>query len=80
MQEKSAMLMQVKFWLQQEHGIEHAGPSDFYLSLLDPNGYPLTSFRDGKAICDYHLLIQGPYRSAADEYDRRPLPPAPRVF
>ena len=57
MKQKSAMLMQVKFWLHQEHGIDHAGPSDFYLSLLDPYGYPLTSFRDGKAICDYHLVI-----------------------
>jgi hypothetical protein len=80
MKQKSAMLMQVKFWLHQEHGVDHAGPTDVYVSLLDPNGYPLTSFRDGKAICDYHVVIQSPYHCAADEYDRRPAPPVPRVF
>ena len=46
MKQKACMLMQVKFWLHQEHGIDNAGPSDIYLSLLDPNGYPLTTFRN----------------------------------
>ena len=49
LKQKTCMLMQVKFWLQHEQGIGTAGPSDVYLSLLDPNGYPLTYFRDGKA-------------------------------
>jgi hypothetical protein len=80
MKEKACMLMQVKFWLHHEQGIDTAGPSDIYLSLLDPNGYPLTNFRDGQAIADYALVIQSPYQSAADEYDRRQAPPAPRPF
>ena len=80
MKQKSAMLMQVKFWLHQDQGVDHAGPSDFYLSLLDPHGYPLTSFRDGKAICDYHLVIQSPYHCAADDYDRPQPPSGPRPF
>ena len=77
--QKTCMLLQVKFWLHQEQGIDNAGPSDVYLSLIDPNGYPLTSFRDGRAVSDYILLIDSPYHSAADEYDNRhPPPPAPR--
>ena len=36
MKQKACMLMQVKFWLHQEHGIDNAGPTDVYLSLLDP--------------------------------------------
>lgn len=74
------MLMQVKSWLHQEQGVDNAGPSDFYLSLLDPNGYPLTTLRDGRAVADYILVIESPYRSAADEYDRRPSPPVFRPF
>jgi hypothetical protein len=46
MKQKACMLMQVKFWLHQEHGIDNAGPTDVYLSLLDPAGYPLTTFRN----------------------------------
>ena len=80
LKQKTCMLLQVKFWLSHEQGIEAAGPSDVYLSLLDPNGYPLTSFRDGKAISDYSLVIASPYHSAADEYDRRPPLPGPRPF
>jgi hypothetical protein len=80
MKQKSCMLMQVKFWLHQEEGIDNAGPSDVYLSLLDPNGYPLTAFRDGRAIADYSLIIASPYHCAADEYDRRPPPSAPRPY
>ena len=34
MKQKACMLMQVKFWLHQEHGIDNAGPTDVYLSLL----------------------------------------------
>jgi len=35
MKQKASMLMQVKFWLHQEHGIDNAGPTDVYLALLD---------------------------------------------
>jgi hypothetical protein len=80
MKQKASMLMQVKFWLHQEEGIDNAGPSDFYLALLDPNGYPLTAFRDGRAISDYSLVIESPYHCAADEYDRRPPPSGPRPY
>ena len=80
LKQKTCMLLQVKFWLSHEQGIDAAGPSDLYLFLLDRNGYPLTSFRDGKAVSDYSLVIASPYHSAADEYDRRPPPPVPRPF
>ena len=80
MKQKASMLMQVKFWLHQEQGIDNAGPTDLYLSLLDPNGYPLTTFRDGQAVADYNLVIESPYHCAADEYDRHPAPPVPRPF
>ena len=74
------VLMQVKFWLQHEEGIGNAGPSDVYLSLIDPNGYPLTAFRDGKAVSDYNVVIDSPYHCAADEYDRPRPPSGPRPF
>ena len=79
--QKTCMLLQAKFWLHQEQGIDNAGPSDVYLSLIDPNGYPLTSFRDGRAVSDYDVVIDSPYHCAADEYDNRhPPPTAPRPF
>jgi hypothetical protein len=68
MKQKTCMLMQVKFWLHQEHGIDNAGPSDAYLSLVDPNGYPLTTFRNGLSVGDYNLVIDSPYHCAADSY------------
>ena len=80
LKQKTSMLMQVKFWLQHEQGIDIAGPSDVYFSLLDPNGYPLTSFRDGQAISDYIVIIESPYHCAADDYDRPHHPPVPRPF
>jgi hypothetical protein len=80
LKQKASMLLQVKYWLQHEQGIDAAGPSDVYLSLLDPNGYPLTTFRDGQAIADYILVIDSPYHCAADEYDRRQPGPVPRPF
>ncbi len=66
--QKIAMLLQVKFELHQEHGIDYAGPTDVYLKLLDPNGYPLTHFADGRAIADYNGLINTHYHCAADHY------------
>jgi hypothetical protein len=80
LKQKASMIMQVKFWLQHEQGIDIAGPSDFYLSLLDSNGYPLTSFRDGQALSDYIVVIESPYHCAADDYDRPHLPPVSRPF
>jgi len=80
MKQKACMLMQVKFWLHHEHGIDIAGPSDLYLSLLDSNGYPLTTFRDGQAMSDYSLVVESPYHCAADDYDRPQPPPFPRPF
>ena len=41
-QAENLHVLQVKFCLHQEQGIDNAGPSDVYLSLIDPNGYPLT--------------------------------------
>ena len=60
MKQKTSMLMQVKFWLHHEQGIDNAGLSDFYIALLDPNGYPLTTFRDGRTISDYSLCYRKP--------------------
>jgi hypothetical protein len=80
LKQKACMLMQVKYWLHHEQGIDNAGPSDLYLSLLDPNGYPLTTFRDGQAMSDYSLVIESPYHCAADDYDRRQTPSGPRFF
>jgi hypothetical protein len=80
LKQKTSMLLQVKFWLHHEQGIDNAGPSDLYLSLLDPNGYPLTTFRDGQAMSDYSLVIESPYPCAADDYDRRHSPPVLRPF
>ena len=44
LKQKTCMLMQVKFWLHQEHGIDYAGPTDAYLALLDPNGFGAFEF------------------------------------
>src|SRR6202166_1804243 len=61
LKQKACMLMQVKFWLHQEHGIDNASPTDVYLALLDENGYPLTTFRNDLSIADYNLVIDSPY-------------------
>ncbi len=73
--QKICMLLQAKFFLH-EQGIDNAGLSDAYFALLDPDGHPLTQFRDGRLICDYNLVIDTPYHCAADEYDRRPVRPS----
>lgn len=74
LKQKLCMIAQAKFWLH-EHGIDNAGQTDLYVSLLDPNGYPLTNFADGSSIADFDLVIDSPYRCAADEYDRPPIRP-----
>jgi len=68
MKQKACMLMQAKFWLHQEHGIDNAGPTDVWISLLDPAGYPLTTFRNDLSVADYNLVIDSPYHCAADSY------------
>ena len=68
LKQKTCMLMQAKFWLHQEHGIDNAGPTDVWLSLLDPAGYPLTTFRNDLSVSDYNLVIDSPYHCAADSY------------
>ena len=72
--QKISMLLQAKFFLH-EQGIDNVGITDVYFPLIDADGHPLTTFGDGRAISDYHLLIESPYHCAADEYDRRPVPP-----
>jgi hypothetical protein len=66
--QKACMFMQVKFWLHHEHGIDTAGVTDFYINFIDPNGDPLTTFRNDILIADYNLLIDSPYHCAADEH------------
>ncbi len=66
--QKISMLLQVKFELHQEYGIDHAGSTDVYLALIDENGYPLTHFADGRLIADYNGVIDSPYHCAADHY------------
>ena len=68
MKQKLCMMALAKFELHQEHGIDFAGPSDLWLSLIDKNGYPLTHFADGRLIADFNLLIESPYHCAADSY------------
>jgi hypothetical protein len=72
--QKISMLLQAKFFLH-EQGIDNVGITDVYFPLIDSNGHPLTNFRDGSTIADYSLFIESPYHCAADEYDRRPVPP-----
>jgi hypothetical protein len=68
--QKIAMLTLAKFFLH-EQGIDNAGITDVYFPLIDPNGYPITNFRDGTPVADYNLIFRSPYHCAADEYERR---------
>jgi hypothetical protein len=54
--------------LHQEHGIDNASATDVYLSLLDPNDYPLTTFRNELSVADYNLVIHSPYHCVVDSY------------
>ncbi len=54
----------------EDHGrFTHAGATDFYLSLIDPDGHPLSRFPDGTLISDHLVTVRAPYSSAADQYD-----------
>ena len=67
------MLLQAKFCSCTNKASTMPALSDVYFPLIDPNGYPLTTFRDGRADLRLHRsLIDSPYHCAADEYDRRP--------
>jgi len=74
-QEKLAMISLAKFWLH-EHGIDNAGPADFYLPLIDAAGYPLTKLGDGTIITEFDLIIESPYHCAADAYDSLRISPS----
>jgi hypothetical protein len=67
--QKIGMLLEVKFWLEHEHGIRHAGPTDVYLDLVDQWGHPLTHFANQNPFADWSLLIKSPYHCAADEHE-----------
>lgn len=41
---------------------------------------PCRPERDGREVFDHQLVIKSPCHGAADEYDRRRVPPAPRAF
>src|ERR1700675_3587793 len=68
MKQKAAMLLDAKFWLEHEHGIRYAGPTDVWLDLIDPDGHPLTHFAHGNLIADYSIVIKSAYHCAADSY------------
>src|ERR1700692_2598742 len=77
--EKLCMAMQIIHSLKLE-GFDNAGTIDFYVPLIDPDQHPLTHFANGNLIADYNMLIDSPYQSAADEYDRRQAPSVPRPY
>ncbi len=72
--QKISMLLQAKFFLH-EQGIDNVGITDVYFPLIDADGHPLTHFWRWQGDLRLHLLIESPYHCAADEYDRRPVPP-----
>ena len=57
MKQKTAMLLDAKFWLEHEHGIRYAGPADFYVGLIDQYGHPLTHFANQVPIADWSVVI-----------------------
>jgi hypothetical protein len=68
MKQKGAMLFDVKFFLEHEHGIRNASITDVYMGLIDPHGYPLTHFSNGSLITDFNIVVNSPYHCAADEH------------
>ena len=46
-----------------------------YVGAANAENPPFVLDRDGSTIADYSLFIESPYHCAADEYDRRPVPP-----
>lgn len=68
--EKLCMVVQIFHGLQLE-GFTNAGTIDCYIPLIAPDTHPLTHFANGALIADYHMRIESPYQSAADEYDKR---------
>ena len=68
MKQKAAMILEAKFWLEHERGIRFAGPSDFYIDLIDEWGHPLTHFANQDLIAAWHMQIKSPYHCAADQH------------
>jgi len=68
MKQKGAMLFDVKFFLEHEHGISNASVTDVYMGLIDPYGHPLTHFPNGNLIADYSIVVNSPYHCAADDH------------
>jgi hypothetical protein len=62
------MFLDGKFLLEHEHGIRYAGQTDFYVSLVDEWGHPITHFANGDAIADWSMVINSAYHCAADSY------------
>lgn len=75
LKQKLAMFSLAKFMLH-EHGIDNAGPADFYIPLIDSAGYPLTHLADGRLITDFDIVIDSPYHCAADAYDSLRISPS----
>jgi hypothetical protein len=81
LKQKISMLLEIKFWLNEKHGISFAGPSDVYVALIDQYGHPLSHFANHEAIGNLWVRSRSPYHCAADEYDNRyPSPSAPCHF
>jgi hypothetical protein len=68
LKQKIAMFLDGKFLLEHEHGIRYAGQTDFYVSLVDQWGHPLTHFANGDAIADWSMIVNSAYHCAADSY------------
>lgn len=79
LEDKLAMSMEVIHRLRHE-GFTNAGTIDLYIPLIGPDGRDLTMFANGDLIADFHIIVDSPYRCAADDYDRRETPPCPRVY
>jgi hypothetical protein len=68
LKQKVGMLLEAKFWLEHEHGIRFAGPTDVWIGPVDEWGHPLTHFANQNPFADWSLLIRSPYHCAADEH------------
>jgi hypothetical protein len=79
LEDKLAMSMEVIHRLRND-GFTNAGTMDLYIPLIGPDGRELTMFANGDLIADFHIIVDCPYRCAADEYDRPAAPPCPRPF
>ena len=58
----------------------HASGGTLYLSLRDAEARPLTFFADGTPIAGHLIKVPGPYKAAADHYDRKFSPGSPGLL